>query len=132
MLAVGLGGLLLTSAMMSDLRNDLLEINKIAKKESRKKAHTQATEKLCRFIQMHTKSKEFSKVDLLQSPRTVHSNYSIKTLSTKFFRSRLFSEALIVIEQMGMVFLAWSMIVVCIAMLLIQSDTVEYINEVDC
>lgn len=55
--------------------------------------------------------------------------YYIKTFRAEFFRFRSFGEALIVIEQMGMVYFTWTMVIVCMAMLLIQSETVEYFNS---
>lgn len=66
MLAAGIGGFLLTNAIINDFKNELLEINEIAKAKKLvqtsdiQKNHVKATEKLYGFIQMHAELKEFS------------------------------------------------------------------------
>lgn len=57
MLTAGLGGFLFIYTMISDLKSDLVEINKLA---TMKKTHVQATKELCEFVQIHTLAKELS------------------------------------------------------------------------
>lgn len=65
MTTAGLGAFFLANAIINDLKNDLLEINVLAKEKRRLRAHVHATERLCDFIRMHNQLKEFSDYEIV-------------------------------------------------------------------
>lgn len=92
MLTIGFGGLLLTNALISDLKKDLLEINKAAKKEKqvrkcktrKNRVHKQnanemndipTVKKLCGSIQMHSELKQFSEYEIVKTT-LLYQNFS--------------------------------------------------------
>lgn len=60
MLSSGLEGLLLTNAVMSDLKSYLNEINDSTK---RKKNHSKATQQLYEFVQIHSLVIQLSEIN---------------------------------------------------------------------